>query len=151
MSVDPAGLEVLPESRCFELLATMPVGRVLYSDQALPVIVPVNYRLDGTDVVIRTARRSRLATKAPGNVVAFEVDEIDVSTRSGWSVVVTGRIELVDDPDELAHVEQLGLQSWLPTPGDRFLRLRADIVTGRRIPRVTTPGVPACPKVEAAG
>ena len=135
MSVDPAGLEVLSESRCFALLATMPVGRVLYSDQALPVIVPVNFKLDGTDVVVRTARRSRLASKAAGQVVAFEADQIDVATRSGWSVVLTGRFELVEDAAEVAHLESLGLESWVPAPTDRYLRMRPDIVSGRLIPK----------------
>ena len=134
MTVDKSGLEVLTEGECFALLETAPIGRVVYSDRALPVIVPVNFAIDGVDVVIRTGRRSRLATHAAGHVIAFEVDEIDAASRSGWSVVLTGFLQLVDDPTDFERLERLGLRSWAPSAHDRYLRLRPDLVTGRRIP-----------------
>jgi nitroimidazol reductase NimA-like FMN-containing flavoprotein (pyridoxamine 5'-phosphate oxidase superfamily) len=134
MAVDKSGLEVLTESECFSLLETAPIGRVVYSDRALPVIVPVNFVLDGADVVLRTGRRSRLATHAAGHVIAFEVDEIDAVSRSGWSVVLTGYLQLVENPAAVERLERLGLRSWAPSAHDRYLRLRPDLVTGRRIP-----------------
>jgi nitroimidazol reductase NimA-like FMN-containing flavoprotein (pyridoxamine 5'-phosphate oxidase superfamily) len=134
MTVDKSGLEVLGEGECFALLETAPIGRVVYSDRALPVIVPVNFTIDGADVVIRTGRRSRLATHAAGHVIAFEVDEIDAASRSGWSVVLTGYLQLIEDPADIARLERLGLRSWAPSAHDRYLRLRPDLVTGRRIP-----------------
>jgi nitroimidazol reductase NimA-like FMN-containing flavoprotein (pyridoxamine 5'-phosphate oxidase superfamily) len=134
MTIDKSGLEVLTEGECFAKLETAPIGRVVYSDRALPVIVPVNFILDGTDIVIRTQRRSRLATHAPGHVVAFEVDDIDPANRSGWSVVLTGCFELVDEPDEVRRLDDLDLRSWAPSAHDRYLKLRPDLVTGRRIP-----------------
>lgn len=142
MSVDKSGLEVLSEGDCFALLARAPIGRVVYSDRALPVIVPVNYTLDGDDVVIRTGRRSRLATHAAGHVIAFEVDEIDTTSRSGWSVVLTGFLQLIDEPAEVARLEKLALRSWAPSAYDSYLRLRSDLVTGRRIPSASAEAVP---------
>ena len=132
---DRSGLEVLTEDECLALIGSTPIGRVVYSERALPVIVPVNFTLDGADVVVRTNRRSRLATVVPGNVVAFEVDEIDRQTRSGWSVVLTGCFELVESEAELARLNRLDVQSWAPSAHDRYLRMRADLVSGRRIPR----------------
>lgn len=132
--MDKSGLEVLSEGECFALLETVPIGRVVYSDRALPVIVPVNFTIDGIDVVIRTGRRSRLATHAAGHVIAFEIDQIDAASRSGWSVVLTGFLQLVDDEADVARLESLGLRSWAPSAHDRYLRLRPDLVTGRRIP-----------------
>ena len=134
MTVDKSGLEVLSEGECFALLETAPIGRVVYSDRALPVIVPVNFTIDGADIVIRTGRRSRLATHAAGHVIAFEVDDIDAASRSGWSVVLTGYLQLVEDPTDVERLESLGLRSWAPSAHDRYLRLRPDLVTGRRIP-----------------
>lgn len=134
MHIDKSGLEVLEDGECLALAETMPIGRVVYSDRALPVIVPVNFALDGTDIIIRTQRRSRLATHAAGGVVAFEVDDIDPKTRSGWSVVLTGMFELIDDAFEVRRLEGLGLHSWAPSAHDRYLRLRPELVTGRRIP-----------------
>jgi uncharacterized protein len=136
--IDKSGLEILTEAECFALIQTMPIGRVVYSEWALPVIVAVNFALDGMDIVVRSQRRSRLATQAPGNVVAFEVDDIDVATRSGWSVVMTGRFQLVDRPAEIRRLDAIGLHSWAPSAHDRYLKLRPEVVTGRRIPRAST-------------
>ena len=152
MPLDKSGLEVLTESECFALLESMPIGRVVYSDHALPVIVPVNFVLAGTDIVIRTGRRSRLATHVAGHVIAFEVDDIDPQTRSGWSVVLTGFAQLVDDPTEVRHLDALGLRSWAPAAADRYIRLRPDLVTGRRIAAaVAAPAAPAGSREAVAG
>jgi nitroimidazol reductase NimA-like FMN-containing flavoprotein (pyridoxamine 5'-phosphate oxidase superfamily) len=133
MSADTSDLEVLSEKDAFALLATVPFGRVVYSDRALPFVVPVDFDLDGADIVIRTGRRSRLATHTPGNIVAFEVDDISSVTRSGWTVVVTGRVQLVDEAAEIARLAALKLHTWTPTASDRYLRLRPELITGRRI------------------
>jgi nitroimidazol reductase NimA-like FMN-containing flavoprotein (pyridoxamine 5'-phosphate oxidase superfamily) len=131
--------EPLTHSECFALLATVPVGRVVYSERAMPIVVPVNFSVVGSDVIVRTGRRSRLAMHAPGNVVAFEVDDIDMASRSGWSVVLTGLIRLVRDPGELAQLHALRLPAWGATEFDRYLALRPDVVSGRRIAGFSRP------------
>lgn len=136
---EPHDIELLTHSECFALLATIPVGRVVYSDRAMPMIVPVNFSLAGSDVIVRTGRRSRLAMHAPGNVVAFEVDDIDMASRSGWSIVLTGVIRLVRDPDELVRLDELQLAAWGATEFDSYLSLRPDVVSGRRIAGVSRP------------
>ena len=45
-----------------------------------------------TSIVFRTDLYGVLADGTDGEVVAFEVDELDDRMRSGWSVLVTGRI-----------------------------------------------------------
>ena len=107
MSVDASGLEMLSEPEALALLATVPLGRIVYSDRALPFVAPVSFILDGPDIVIRTGRRSNLATHGPGNIVAFQVDDIAVSTGSGWTVVVTGRLQLVHDATEIGRLSAL--------------------------------------------
>jgi nitroimidazol reductase NimA-like FMN-containing flavoprotein (pyridoxamine 5'-phosphate oxidase superfamily) len=141
MSADGSGLEVLSDREAVALLATVPVGRLVYSDRAMPSVVPVVFIFDGVDIIIRTGRRSRLATLAPGNIVAFEVDDIAVTSRSGWTVVVTGRVELIDDRAQLERLSALRLQTWLPSPTDCYLRLRPELIAGRRIPKLAV--VPA--------
>jgi nitroimidazol reductase NimA-like FMN-containing flavoprotein (pyridoxamine 5'-phosphate oxidase superfamily) len=136
MSVDASGLELLSELEALELLATVSLGRLVYSDRALPFVVPVQFILDGPDIVIRTGRRSNLATHGPGNIVAFQVDDIAVSTRSGWTVMVTGRLQLVHDAIDIARLSALKLPSWAPAAADRYLRLHPELITGRRIPSV---------------
>jgi uncharacterized protein len=140
----PAGLINLSTADSLRLLADHVVGRVVYTDGALPAVTPVNYAYDRSSdaghVLIRTAHGSRIATKLPGNIVAFEVDEVDRTARQGWSVVVTGPCRLVTDESRLAHVNTLKLEPWAPGERDVVLEIAATIVSGYRIARNDTEG-----------
>ena len=92
---DHAGLEILPFDRCLQLLATVPVGRVSFFADGEIVVLPVNHVMDGQDPVFRTARGSKLSAAEGQNVVAFEADDYDERTRSGWSVLVNGRAHAI--------------------------------------------------------
>ncbi|SDP30305.1 Nitroimidazol reductase NimA, pyridoxamine 5'-phosphate oxidase superfamily [Actinopolyspora xinjiangensis] len=113
------------------LLSSAQVGRVVFTDEALPAIRPVNFVVDGPSVVLRTGGEGSLS-KLSGNVVAFEVDHIDSSTRSGWSVIVHGRAERVSDIEQLVALADPAKSSWVPIR-DYFLRIPFDMVTGRRL------------------
>jgi len=67
-------------------------------------------------------------------VVSFEVDDIDSASRSGWSVVVKGRAELVDDEATVERLASTGLTPWADAV-DRpeWILVRPDTVSGRRI------------------
>ncbi|WP_159766040.1 pyridoxamine 5'-phosphate oxidase family protein [Streptomyces sp. HM190] len=125
---------VLDGEECRRLLARVPVGRVVYTRQALPAVLPVNFALD-TDgsVLLRTSRGSDLVRAVDGVVVAFEADEFDAVTRSGWSVVVTGRATTVTDPADQARLSQAGPASWMPLRDPVFVRITAEMVTGREL------------------
>ncbi|MDN3354188.1 pyridoxamine 5'-phosphate oxidase family protein [Actinomadura sp. DC4] len=75
--------------RCLALLASVPIGRVVYTDQALPAVTPVAFLLEGDRVTIRTS--CALAAAVHGTVVAFQADEIDPVTSAGWWVTVIGQ------------------------------------------------------------
>lgn len=92
---DHAGLEILPFDRCLQLLATVPVGRVSFFADGEIVVLPVNHVMDGPNPVFRTARGSKLSAAEGQNLVAFEADEYDKRTQSGWSVLVNGRVEVI--------------------------------------------------------
>ncbi|SMC58101.1 pyridoxamine 5'-phosphate oxidase family protein [Kibdelosporangium aridum] len=133
--MDSAGLELLSGQECFRLLAKVPVGRVVYTDRALPAVQPVTFALREQAVIIRTSAHSRLALATPGKVVAFEADEFkDNGVRCGWSVVAIGHAVKVTDPVELEAVRQLGLRAWAPDAEDCYLRISVEIVSGRRLP-----------------
>lgn len=124
----------LGRQACLRLLGRVPVGRVVYTRQALPAVLPVNFRLDAdSSVVLRTSAGSELVRAVDGAVVAFEADEFDAAARSGWSVVVTGRAALVTDPAERARLARCGPDSWMPLPDGVFVRIAPDLVTGRRL------------------
>jgi uncharacterized protein len=135
--LDWNGLEILSRLECLSLLATRPVGRVAISRYALPVILPVAYRLLGEDVVFATGSGSQSLALAHENVIAFEVDEIDLATRSGWSVAVVGLARRVQegDPDWQAATD-LDLRPWVGHHPVHLLRLATDRLSGRRLTAV---------------
>ncbi|MET0133926.1 MAG: pyridoxamine 5'-phosphate oxidase family protein [Kibdelosporangium sp.] len=132
--MDSAGLDVLSEPDCLRMLASVPVGRIVFTDRALPAIQPVNFVVHEGSVIIQTSARSRLAIAATESVVAFEVDEFtDGVAPTGWSVVAVGRATRVTDSAELARVRQLGLRPWVPGTKDCYLRIEIEVVSGRRL------------------
>ena len=131
-AVDRNGLEVLSREACLRLVRLVPVGRVGVVVGGIPVVVPVNFAIWGEDVVFRTGTGDKLVAAVSRNVVTFEVDSVDLGTRSGWSVLLTGGASEITRPDERAAVGELGLESWVPGRG-RYIRIRADEVSGRRI------------------
>ncbi len=123
---------VLTKEQSRDALTRAAVGRVVFTDRALPAVLPVTYIVDGDTIVIRTARGSRLARAADGAVLAFETDELNASTRSGWSVVVTGEAYVETDPDEQARLTEL-LEPWVPGVKAVFIRIPLTVVTGREV------------------
>jgi nitroimidazol reductase NimA-like FMN-containing flavoprotein (pyridoxamine 5'-phosphate oxidase superfamily) len=132
---DRNGLEVLDRHACLHLLASVPIGRVGITSGALPVVLPVNFVLDGEQIIIRTVRGSKHDAAVHNTVVAFEADKIDPLDHTGWSVVVTGTSREVTDPAEYERVARLPLRRWAEDDGqrDRFVAIACDVVTGRRV------------------
>jgi nitroimidazol reductase NimA-like FMN-containing flavoprotein (pyridoxamine 5'-phosphate oxidase superfamily) len=124
-------LENLGRHDCFKLLETVRVGRLVFTEHALPAIQPVNFRLWGGDIVIRIAGGAKLAAAVGKHVVAFEADELDSDLRAGWSVTVVGHAELITDVDDLVAVSGIFLRPWVDGRRDYFVRIRAEQVTGR--------------------
>ncbi|HEX4814139.1 pyridoxamine 5'-phosphate oxidase family protein [Nonomuraea sp. NPDC049480] len=136
MKLDSAGLQVLSHEECMRLLPSRPIGRIVFTDRALPAVQPVNFCMDGQDIVIRTAAGSKLAAATRRAVVAFEVDDFDPKERNGWSVTVVGYARVADDPAEIARLEGLQLTPW--TGGrDHFIVIATVEATGRRIQQPT--------------
>ena len=133
VGVDHNGLTVLSREECLRLLATAHIGRVGLSAAALPVVLPVNFAFDGTDVVIRTAAGTKLDAALRNAVVAFEVDEIDPVYHAGWSVMVTGMARELRTPDELERARALPLRPWAPGARDSYIAIPVQLVSGRRI------------------
>lgn len=86
-------LKVLSRDGCLALLATVPVGRVGLSIDALPVVLPVNFALLDGDVVFRTVNGTKCHAAAAGAVLAFEADSYEPDGTKGWGVVVPGDVE----------------------------------------------------------
>lgn len=136
---DHAGLEIVPFDECLRLLASVPVGRIGFVADGEVVVLPVNHLVDGQDVIFRTAYGSKLSAASGQNRAAFEADYYNEQTRSGWSVLVNGRAEVVDAE---ADIQRLGLSMsrldvypWIPGVRHPFwIRIRPTSVSGRRTP-----------------
>jgi len=138
LATDRAGLEVLHLGDCFGLLESVPVGRIGFVAGGEVVILPVNFLVDGQDIVFRAGAGSKLSAIEVGHYVGFEADSYDAVTRTGWSVVANGLAEVVESDEEAARLDTLGLSSWGGDVSGRvWVRIRPLSVTGRRI---TAPG-----------
>jgi hypothetical protein len=129
MQAEDDSLEVLGRSECLELLATASIGRVVFTDRGLLVVLPVTFMLEENAVVFRTGVGSRLATKTNGAVVVFEVDDVEPALRVGWSVNVHGQAKTGPAPAGLSS----RLMPWAPGSRDEIVRIPLTVVTGRRI------------------
>lgn len=133
--LDRNGLEVLGPTACLDLLASTPVGRVAFARQGAPMVVPVTHVVSHGGVAFRSAPGSKLDHAIMGRPVAFEVDGFDVDRRTGWSVLLTGIAELVDDEEVEAELDALGLVPWAEhVAHGPWVLVRAEEISGRRIP-----------------
>ena len=127
------GIEVIDRQECLELLAGGEIGRLAVVDHGHPVILPVNYALDGEAIVFQTAAGTTLDAPTRGGPVAFEVDESDRAARSAWSVVVTGWARVVSEPAAIERMESLGLSPWSEHEKTHWVTIHPERVSGRRI------------------
>jgi nitroimidazol reductase NimA-like FMN-containing flavoprotein (pyridoxamine 5'-phosphate oxidase superfamily) len=128
------GIEVLDREECLALLAQDVIGRLAVISGIGPVIFPVNYALDGDVVVFRTAPGTKLDA-GPRAPASFEIDSFDRETRSGWSVVVVGRLEEATpfDAAVLERVQNLPVEPWAQGDKPHWVRLVPTRITGRRV------------------
>jgi nitroimidazol reductase NimA-like FMN-containing flavoprotein (pyridoxamine 5'-phosphate oxidase superfamily) len=127
-------LEVLTREECLRLLHTQVLGRVAVRFGEAPSVLPVIFAMLDDDVVFRTDPGTKLSAALMHTIAAFEADDADPDTRTGWSVIVVGPIEEVHDAPTLARIDALGLDPWVDGGRNRTLRIRTRTVTGRRIP-----------------
>ena len=130
---DQVSSDELTRSECFGFLASTQVGRIAVVDDVGPLVVPVNYVLDRYTVVFRTDEGTKLDAAGSHNAVAFEIDEIDARTRTGWSVLLRGEATEVSDLSELERLRDLSLEPWVPGAKARYARILPAVVSGRRI------------------
>jgi uncharacterized protein len=127
-------IEVLDHATCMKLLAEDVVGRVAVIAGGSPMIFVVNYALDGSDVVFRSEAGTKvdIGVRAPA---CIEIDGLDREARTGWSVVLAGRLDEVTRYDNATweRVTQLPVDPWAAGDKPRWMRIVADTVTGRRV------------------
>jgi nitroimidazol reductase NimA-like FMN-containing flavoprotein (pyridoxamine 5'-phosphate oxidase superfamily) len=100
-----------------------------------PVVLPVNYVVDGQEILARTAPGAKLDAARRHAQVALEIDATDRLYRSGWSVLLLGTASEVTDPVEVERLSAVRLEPWARGQRRSWLRVHPVQVTGRRLPR----------------
>jgi nitroimidazol reductase NimA-like FMN-containing flavoprotein (pyridoxamine 5'-phosphate oxidase superfamily) len=123
----------LDEAECLRLLAGHEIGRVVFTEAALPAAQPVTYLLDEEEIVFRTGGGSRLAAATRNAVVAFQVDRIDPDTRTGWTVLGVGQAYEVVVPERLADLAERIPAPWAPHRTTHTIAIPLQRLSGRRL------------------
>jgi uncharacterized protein len=132
-------LVTLDRDDCLLRLGRSGVGRVAVPEGALPAIFPVNYTMLDSDTVFRTGPGSKLDAALAGSVVAFEIDQSDAMSHTGWSVLLVGRAHPISDPQTLARAASLPLTPWADGERDPFVRIETAVVSGRELTDAAAP------------
>jgi nitroimidazol reductase NimA-like FMN-containing flavoprotein (pyridoxamine 5'-phosphate oxidase superfamily) len=134
--------EQLDEAECLRLISSGGVGRLAYSGQFGPTVLPVLYKLHEGTIVFRTAHDNStdedLRTGIAGAEfkVAFEIDDINPAAREGWSVLIQGPAHHVESETEHASVLEAGVEPWAGGVRELYLRITPTRITGRRTRRL---------------
>lgn len=127
-------LAVLEREECVRLLGNAQVGRLAVVDAGQPLVFPVNYAMASESPVFRSALGTKVRCGV-GRPVCFEVDGIDDTTHTGWSVLVIGWLEEVTryNPRLYETVTALGVAPWAEGERPHLLRVVPRRITGRTI------------------
>lgn len=129
----PKLIELSPQE-CWDLIAAGGIGRIATTTDDGLAILPVNFLVDDKTIVIRTSAYGVIGRIGAAAELAFEVDRLDDAMREGWSVLLVGQMERVEDQDEAtALVGAHDLEPWAGGVRNLVLRIRPRRVTGRRI------------------
>jgi nitroimidazol reductase NimA-like FMN-containing flavoprotein (pyridoxamine 5'-phosphate oxidase superfamily) len=126
-------LQVLDEAECLRLLRSATLGRLGFAARSLPVVLPVNYVVDGDRIVFATEASTIIAAAINSDVACLEIDDHDGFDHTGWSVLVTGHLRELseEETDEVSKRNPLPL--WRPMPAPQVIELSIDMVSGRRL------------------
>ncbi len=124
--------EDLTAEACWDLLASVAVGRLAVVSGGLPDIFPINHLVEDRSILFRTAEGTKLAAAVLGRAVAFEVDGFDPAAGVAWSVVAKGPAIELGRLAEVHASDDLPLFPWHTSPKPVYVRIRPERVTGRR-------------------
>jgi nitroimidazol reductase NimA-like FMN-containing flavoprotein (pyridoxamine 5'-phosphate oxidase superfamily) len=125
----------LTTAECWELLDSVSLGRIVFTQRAMPAIRPVNHLVEDGTIIIRSHLGSAIvghAAAGDGAVVCYEADELDPVRHTGWSVIATGMARLVRDPAAITAY-QGRLEPWVRGQMDSVIAIEPQIITGIRL------------------
>jgi nitroimidazol reductase NimA-like FMN-containing flavoprotein (pyridoxamine 5'-phosphate oxidase superfamily) len=137
----------LTPTECQTLLESRDVGRIGWSAGHGPQIFPVSYACAADLIVFRTSPFGVLSELVRPTQVVFEVDELDTTRHTGWSLIARGRCQAVASPALLTHLWTVdGAEPWAGGVRNVFIGITVERLTGRsfgsqRVPPAARRGV----------
>lgn len=133
----------LTEGECWRLLESVSIGRVVFTQRAMPAIRPVNHLIDGRMIIIRTHLGAAIASRAmepssggqarsSGSVVCYEADELNPVRRTGWSVIATGLAQLLTEPADIARYAA-AVEPWIDGDMNQVVAIVPQFISGVRL------------------
>jgi len=126
---DDEVITALSHQQCWDMLRAEEFGRLAFRLVDEVHITPINYAVDGSTLLFRTAEGDKLLGVVLGSDVAFEIDSFE--SESARSVVVRGAARLLGE-DEAHRAENVPLRSWTGTLKYNVVEIVPKVVTGRR-------------------
>jgi uncharacterized protein len=126
-------LAEINRAECLRLLDGAALGRVGVSVDALPAIFPVFVALVDDVVVFRTVPGTKLISASGGAIVALEVDEFDLATGEGWSVLIRGQARRVTEERRAERARARLGERWHFGAAEHLVEVHTDLLTGRRL------------------
>jgi nitroimidazol reductase NimA-like FMN-containing flavoprotein (pyridoxamine 5'-phosphate oxidase superfamily) len=128
-------IDDLVEEVCWHLLAGSRVGRIAFTIDGEPWVLPVNYAMRDKAVVFRTTAGSMLHGLGSGASVAVEIDHVDSAAQTGWSVLARGHAWEVTDEKEIASFAEGAVHPWAPGVKDCWMWVLPHAISGRAVSR----------------
>lgn len=134
-------VERLDEAECLRLISAGGLGRLAYSSELGPAVLPVSYLLDEGTILFRTPLDSptdealRTGIEGADYKVAFEIDEISRDGQEGWFVFIQGAAHHEDSGDDRASAWAPDVKPSAGRTRLHFLRITPSLITGRRLRR----------------
>jgi len=123
----------LPRDVCEMLLRTSPVGRLGVVVDGRPEVFPICHVFEGGCVAFPTNVGTKLHAALRWPWVCYEIDGMSADNESAWSVIVSGRAEVVSDPRELRLAAALRMSPWRTGDDVVWMRIVPSAISGRRI------------------
>lgn len=123
----------LSTDECWALIAGQTTGRIGFLYEGQVTIWPLNCIVYDRGVYFRTAEDGVIARSGLERA-AFQLDHIDSVARSGWTILVNGRVERVTDPGLLTTLWGRPTdEPWAPGQRNVFFGITGDRICGRRV------------------
>ena len=127
-------------ARCQELLAQHSTGRIAWTAADGPQLYPISYARHENLIIFRTSPFGVLSELVQPTAVVFEIDELDQTRRTGWSILVRGSATGIASPAQLNRLWTIdGALPWASGARSLFIGITPHKITGRSFHHTADP------------